>query len=428
MSYTKDLTYRSIQSSVLTTNLDPPLSQPALTSWPGSRTGVRVEGFRQKIKAGLNASSPFSSDIFNVSWPRSSMKVEFTRNTDGAKFWHMYEGHMGTPSVFSHVFPETDASLDAAGLTKLYDRLKQERSYFNGLTFLGEFGQTIQMLRHPFSAMSKEVTKGFLSLDNRKRKILGKPYRQRRREWSKAVSGTILEINFGIKPLMSDIADIAKAAQKAYQEPPRRTRVSAVVGLESASYGAATPSTLIQPGYQLRYSSRTNVSSSVSQRHMVGVEIAEQGHIRGLMGIAELSGFTLENVIPTLYELTYCSWLLDYFTNLGDIITAGSTSQVGVKYYVRTTRRETTNKMIFTPVSSAAALAAIGFTQGRLSEDLRSREIVRRSVSRSVASSIPLPPLVFTHPGDSFSRSLNIISFLEQRRKSSRDLAWLNHF
>lgn len=390
----------------------------------GSRTGQNNAGWRIKKKQGVNAASPFESDRFYFERKHVGKYRLYCNSTT---LPGVYVDELGTGIKFpvqsvSHVTTSA-AEAEAAALKKIYSRIRSERTSINGFNFLGELRETVRMLRHPAEALLSQVDQHLLSLENRKRKVLRLPEHKRRAEWSKAIAGTTLEINFGWKPLVSDAKAIAEAISRMIEEPPKRTRLSAQGESRAALSSSRESDDPNFAGFG-RYLVNDSSSTVRTVRYIVGLQTEVEVASTALNRLKESFGFKLEDFLPTIYELTPWSWLVDYFSNIGDIIEAGTTDTSGVRWIVRTERVETAHAINSRP---------IGLNSSRLPHPslyLRSAQghsgsqiVIRRTVTRTMPTSLGLPSLIFTHPGESLSKMANLLSVVEQRRKGLQDLS-----
>lgn len=155
---------------------------------------------------------------------------------------------------------------------------------------------------------------------------------------------------------------------------------------------------------------------------MVGLDLsvgAAQSAAERLQGNL---GLNLQDVAPALWEITSFSWLVDYFSNIGEIIEAGTTDTRTVKWIVRTEQTATSRYVWidqlsseqYLPQLSAGYFKQVSFSRGTLGESA----IIRRSLARTIPLTLGIPHVTFTHPGESFGRMLNLLSVVDQRRKS----------
>lgn len=183
---------------------------------------------------------------------------------------------------------------------------------FSSPTFLGELRETIHMIRHPAQGLSNLARSYLQRVKDAKKK--------RPRDWQKNLSSLWLEQAFGWQPLISDI----NQAHKAY-ESKIRTEVQFVSGfgksesLRSLSFNGnqSEVSGMVHFVTSRRQTESQLVKLRGCVKHQVQAPSKE---------VLTRFGFTPSEFVPTAWELMPWSFLIDYFTNIGDIITANVTS------------------------------------------------------------------------------------------------------
>lgn len=392
----------------------------------GSRSGSKVENWKEKIAKGSNAGSAYSTDFHmegsftpgtSVLVWRDTSKVPPVVHTDtwfGHAFQHSSVGHLPTDA----------AKLEAKALSGIYQRIRASNTQFKGASFLAELKETIHGLRHPASAILEQWNRHYDSLEKRKRFNARLPTKVRRADWSKAVSGSILELNFGLKPLISDVRELSKAIVEMVQptESPR-ARVSYQSKQDATTQDVTFPTSGSGgiPGYGVWKQTRV-IKTRGSVRYVVGLDLSVGAALSAAERLQGNLGLNLQDVAPALWEITSFSWLADYFSNIGEIIEAGTTDTRTVKWIVRTEQTATTRYVWIDQLSSEQYLPGlsngyfrqVSFSRGTLGESA----IIRRTLARTIPLTLGIPSVTFTHPGESFSRMLNLLSVVDQRRKS----------
>lgn len=168
------------------------------------------------------------------------------------------------------------------------------------------------MLRRPASSLRD----GFSAYLKRTRR-LRRGRHPKARELRKALSGMWLEYVFGWKPLLGDI----EAAAVAYKTLADRVKTSFCTGgaFETIS-SSVVEIPQFHPNY-LRWTDITVEKKTDRLRFKGVVKHAFDGIQQDTASrVAALSGFRLEEFVPTVWELIPYSWVVDYFTNIGDIL------------------------------------------------------------------------------------------------------------
>jgi len=198
---------------------------------------------------------------------------------------------------------------------------KFETSDFAGPTFLGELRETVSMIKSPVRSLR---TKLGLFTDLQMRILRDKQAKGKRFKpdpWSKVLSDTYLEWAFGAQPLISDIAAIADL----YLEQRAK---SVSNGLKRLSHRFSdTVSSAGDPGYASGWAGTGfSVPITLVQHERSSCQYVvwiDQSLIfsDGAMGaLSDAAKFDLGEIVPTAWELMPWSFLVDYFTNIGDVL------------------------------------------------------------------------------------------------------------
>jgi hypothetical protein len=196
-------------------------------------------------------------------------------------------------------------------------RLRAAQVAFSAPTFLGELGETVHMMRHPLQGLSNLARSYLDRVKDAKKK--------RPKDWQKNLSGLWLEQAFGWSPLIGDIG----RAFKAYNTlTPDKVRFVSGFGKDEKIRSSSTERTSDGRGFLYFYVNKRQVESAIVKlrgcvKRTVSAPYKEQ---------LEHYGFTPTEFFPTAWELLPWSFLIDYFTNVGDIITANITSTSDVAW------------------------------------------------------------------------------------------------
>lgn len=246
--------------------------------------------------------------------------------------------YMGfTQSVPTHRVSSVNAEADALG--NFIQSCKKKQTSFEGGVFLGELGETLRLLVSPARTLRKGVASYLGALKQRHRQVKRQSPSKRLATARNILADTWLEYSFGWKPLISDIHDAAKllADQNARITQPR---TQPVFGKGSSTYTATDPK------WQLMGESHLVVYGHLTEEEEYMVKY--YGHVRvdqpHKAGWRQ-AGFSLDNLVPTVWELIPFSFLVDYFSNIGEIITAVSYNVSNIAWAARTARWTHTNSV-----------------------------------------------------------------------------------
>lgn len=315
-----------------------------------SRTGTTLPGWKRIIQNGGNATTIFNGRIrmCNVKkdfshravW-QSSPNVVSVEELSGFPYW--FNLNSGDPSASDPIALEQASKF-------FLRRLQETRQQMQGGIFSGEIRETFRMLRRPAKTLFEGIPKYLNSLAKRRaggmRKSTAKSKSQREREdrkradlLKKMAADTWLEYSFGWKPLISDIADAAKAIGRL-NENKYIQKLSAKGSNEKVDYNGGTNEYPIADQFVtwVRVSQFIKTEYSCQIRGAVGVNTTVSKGVQN----RELFGFTWEQFVPTLWELLPWSFLVDYFTNIGDILEAAAVNTADLAWTSRTMRANRT--------------------------------------------------------------------------------------
>jgi hypothetical protein len=300
--------------------------------------------WREVIASGGNATTNMDAvwDSMEIPPPLPEFKIRLDDPT--GPYWaeHYMRGDIGLVNdarFIQHVDPKYSATeADNIARAKFFKYLQALRQSFQGLTFLGELKETLHMLRRPAAALW-DKNLGYLS-------ALSKAKRRDPRNFLRTAGGLWLEQAFGWTPLLNDCKDAYQAYEKLVKPNEEITQYLKAKGKFSKDRtGDGTLVGLLGQGavyYAQQSRWLENVNVSLAEEHQVRYIGAVRSKVKATQwDNMELFGFTAENFIPTAWELLPWSFLVDYFTNIGDILSCAITHTNDVKFVNKTTIRTT---------------------------------------------------------------------------------------
>jgi hypothetical protein len=294
-----------------------------------------------------------------------------------------------TPSVINETRLNLASDIAATAIMK---KILAQQQSFAGPQFLGELREAVKMLKRPAESLSKQ-------LENYHRQLAQTLRFKNRKDWRKVIGDSWLEGCFGWAPIVSDIGAIAESALDRFNLNPIKrvtgvgTSEADLVQILNRTAGIAS----IYYDYEKRQESRRRVIFTA------GVEAFVSRGNNGIERVIASSGLdNWQQAVPTAYELMPWSFLLDYFTNIGDAINAACTSTAGVVWSQRTTITE--NKCQFIGLRHTFS-PSYPMTASRMGHAISTKRTVERT-----AASIPTPGLRFELPESNFK--LGIIAAL----------------
>lgn len=335
------------------------------------RTRQGRPGWREDIKARANASTTYQADRhkftarpgwYSGHWVYESFTYPFKRER--------FEYGDGFPAAipFSTSHLVCDASkADSVALQKVLDKIREEMTSMQGLVTAGELRETVQMLRSPFTRGRQFFMDHLDRLDQwvlrhsfpnyvRKAKSTAQARKRYYRDLTDAATASWLEVNLGIKPLIADVANIAETINRFRDDILKAKVVGTGSDSREEVYAGAED-------YLSRvvWKTRDVKSTHHSVRYSAGLSTSMiiPGSNQRLM---ELFGLNMQDWAPTIWELIPYSFVVDYFSNIGDVINAVTTDTSRVTWLCRSERVQTS---IFRETFCAARPGFPGLTQFR---------------------------------------------------------------
>jgi hypothetical protein len=288
-----------------------------------SRTGDVVPDYKLAISRGQNASSLFSA------WTRDLKLVQGRYSVEDV--WLDIFGEISSDHVYyiaqgSFVAVPDSSDLSpslepAANMAKknFVNKAKQVQQSFLGGVFLGEFREILHSIRNPAQALRTGIADYFSAARRRRR--------GNARTRLKVLQDTWLEYSFAWKPLVSDLDAAAKTlAEWNMQRLPFELVTGYGRNREEVSH-----TVIEQTSGTLRWNENRVVETDtiVILRSIVHLDVSGTAEMRRI-------GLTLDEFVPTLWELIPYSFLVDYFTNIGDILSSATWARTGLVGVFRT--------------------------------------------------------------------------------------------
>lgn len=377
-------------------------SYSAPISWPPILYEDFLEGFKnpswkEQISKGSDATTPLSASLKSFEYEPGHLEVQgntsvsvppnpLNRQKYGYKGAAYYEGFTPVGS-----FPESRAVNSAAG--HFYAKVRDANSTFKGMVVAGEGRQAVRMIKTRGEQILAKlpIFVSLLRKAKRKYRVL--------KDLRKALADNYLETVFGWLPLVSDIEDAYHAATRT--RPVSKMVVgrgyeSDIVGMEFGTVGHGIM--LYDTLYRNMADCKVKFYCRLTLR-------------QGILGQLDNFGLNAREFVPTLYEIMPWSFLLDYFGNLNELITAGCYASLVNGQINRTVVKEyvqvyTTSKV--RPTSPAL--------KELLVTDQPSRITVRtKTVTRSANVGLPMVWPAFKLP-DGPKKIINIAALAVARK------------
>lgn len=371
-----------------------------------SKTGQPMRNYKQRIARGQNATTPFVGDEHTyASIP--ALEHVYGSTISGSDPAALRKA----AASWSHgifTVPDLPSSSDLTtatnqASTRFYKQLSSVMTAFQGGIFLVELRETLNMIRNPAQALRKKVGNYIDHLSRKRGAAMRRPPSNR----LKFLSDSWLEYSFGWSPLLNDL-DSARSVldRRANQLWQELIPVLGVGKAESTSFSTAS----VISGVNNLVSQNRQTNSTMK---IYAGAVSSRASGTPLLTMSAL-GLSPRAFVPTLWEAVPWSFLIDYLTNVGDVLEAWSNQHVDLAWGRETTRRSTiVESLRCYPIPDPLLVQVFhhfvfdGKTIAR-----------KKSVSRSPITNVPIPGFSFELPG--YGRKWINISALATARRSLR--------
>lgn len=311
------------------THLSPP--EPRFPpSWPdraiftGSRSGSPVPGWKRKLANHESATSPYSAQYYRaVTWePGYDYRIDAWLGYENGKPFKKYRlqqstlSSLGMRPTFSFLTYSNQelAKVENMVASALLSAENSARVKADALVTMGEFAESLAMLKAPIKQVPKLIRRYLNRVDRRMKRAEKRGTRLSVEQLNSMYLGWFL----GVSPLIGEIESYAEAVASAALKESYTVVQATVRAPEKSSVSTLVGSTSGRPF------SRLNVDTLRSTiRAKSGIRISlDAGDVASrLLAATNLDGRqVLGRFIPSMWELIPFSFVLDYFGNFGEVI------------------------------------------------------------------------------------------------------------
>jgi hypothetical protein len=273
-----------------------------------------------------------------------------------------------------------------AAKTNFINKVREQQTTFQGGVAAGELNETLRMLRSPVKSLRKGLSDYLSTLKKRKKQVKRVSPRKRLSAARKVLADTWLEYSFGWKPFLSDIDDLTYTLANSQVSDDRKWQPINATGVDES----------FQP-----YSMQVGVGGGLCY----GVDLSLLRHTkhqvtyRGSVSLGNpvsrpwKAGNFTNDFIPTVWELIPYSFLVDYFTNVGDVINAATLFHSNLRWTARTQVEIRECEILHGQAGFYSGTGTSGSSYGQLSGKQGFKKIGRAPYEGSL-----VPSLEFTVP------------------------------
>lgn len=291
--------------------------------------GFKQPGYRSMIRSGLNATTLASGTKTTVVAPYITAHIMHTDKPQHDTYRVSFTGvpYGSYLSTGSYDFSLDDVIRNEA-LIGFLKKCKSTQRQFQSGVFVGELRQTLNLIKRPALAFRK-------LLDSYVQNVRTGAHKYGRKARAKYLSGQWLEYSFGMRPLVADVENAGQALERLYKRLPTRT-VSFRAGREKSLIPLSSVTAPFAGG-AIPYSITSHLFCRGSRWIRGKVVLNTLGNSGPVL---QSLGLNLSDFIPTVYELIPYSFLVDYFTNIGEILEAHSFCRADLRWFSDTWRRD----------------------------------------------------------------------------------------
>lgn len=305
------------------------------------------------------------------------------------------------PSLHPSSLSETKANNKA--LEVLVRKIRSKQTSWEGGVFFGELLQTT----HLIADRGRRIRQGLDDYASHLERIAIQLRRQSRKRKLMILAETWLEYQLGWAPLVADIDNAAKTVAESDLLLEGSWEPTRAVGNEKKLI--SSQKSQIGSGYP-RFEVLNTIHSDVTVRYISCIDVGTH-NVLSLRRI----GLSPDNWLPTLWELIPYSFVVDYFTNIGDMISAASLARSSIRWTLKTVRKQYISefidwKPIHTPNTYYYTYVLTQTTPGKVSR-------VKRVVTRSPYNGSLVPDITFNVKGVSGTQWLNIAGLGYMRKE-----------
>jgi len=342
----------------------------ACFTWPSDETTVsqqltsdvndsvvsenKMPNWRDRITRGLNATTAFLGERRRFTYHDGYMYSKRWCGGSVQRFGHIEEtGNFANSSVLASPSSAPSQSVNnevhGRAMMRFIREARAAQGAFRGATWFAELADTIRTIRNPARSFRRGID-DYISTARRNARRAARNVRppvnraeaerllrsnpRAARAMGRAVTDTWLEYQFGWQPLVSDIGNGVLAGLRLSRRLAPRKRVNALERMEAPDSTSFVVRTVA--GHEVTWEVIDSFVYSVLFYGAVKIEVDSP-----TLGGTQEFGVRLRDWAPALWEVIPYSFLIDYFTNIGDIVEVLSFPKSDIQWVSRTIRNST---------------------------------------------------------------------------------------
>lgn len=306
--------------------LSPGSGNQSLRSWLSAGTNTRVgiynPNWKDQTRLGANATTPLSGTIIKderTPWSGYSIGTQ-TINGQIARTWD-YSGtgqpSYGVPNA-NAAPPDVVTDVNNRCIRRFLNEVSSAQSSEN-LTgrSIRHFKHDVHSTFHPMAGIREKINSYLTKLE----KV---PYgKLKGHSLYSTITQAYLEFKFGVEPFTVDISDIVsdmviRDRKRNLSEPVKSTAHRAYIG--SSSPTAITGFVGDMAPFQLTYGRQITSTYYCRLKGAVRTGINDDGRL----GVLQDNKLLPSDWLPTAFSIMPYAWMVNYFTNIRDIIDAAA--------------------------------------------------------------------------------------------------------
>lgn len=377
--------------------------QSGVFQWTDSVTKAGpLSNYRQVIARGGNATTSMNGIRRTIDFQPGLAYWDRTHPTNPAsKLRYEVDGCYVTAAQQLANFPLAETTANNTALTRYYDRINGVNTAFKGMVFAGELRESLNLIKSPARALRRGLSK---YLDDIKR-YGPRVARARRLSF---VRDTWLEYSLGFRPI---VADIDNAIAAFYKSDSVKSIFEMVKG--SGRHQVIREQAATVPTFGSLSWDRRVLRWEECFIQYYGIQHSYGNGVSN----AHVYGFRPSEFLPTLWELIPYSFLVDYFFNIGNIVSSWSYRFIGNGWTAKLIRKTHHTEVSGSPRSFYTVDGSGNIYTGGGSPCRFVTETT--SFTRTPSVSPGIPSLEFQIPGMG-TKWVNILALSKQHSSASR--------